>query len=283
MPRQRLLPHGQFDGFFVLPNEALSTAAKASGIKLNASVKARIFLATMAFVVHGQIEHSASSPAVVRKIKKLLNLTRSLRNDFPNQNRKEWFSDLGKTLRYVLQSEEQLHQVGPAFFLELFSHTLELNQTLLENTLRSLSNSDLKLTKGGSWDLWIVVLTLIFRAAELPTGIRRDELGTSPFVAFVYEIQKHLPDHLKVLYKIRSRDALATAMNRATKGLSFDDVKSADNSLRVFIGAWKPVFDQNGLKFEVEPERDREITNLLERARLIDSRKPFVPGHSAKM
>jgi hypothetical protein len=197
MPRQRLLPHGKFDKFFVLSNEAFSVAEKASGIKLNAAVKARIVLATMAFVANGQIEHSAPSLAVVRKIKRLLNLTRSLREDFPIQDRDGWFSALDETLRYISLSKEQIHQLGAPFFLEHLSHALELNQTLLENTLRFVSNSDSNLTKGASWIFWIRVLTLIFRAAKLPTGIRRDQMGTSPFVAFINEIQKGFPDHFE--------------------------------------------------------------------------------------
>jgi hypothetical protein len=268
MPRQRLLPHGQHDRPFILSLEALRAAAKASGIKLKRAVIARIILATMAFVAHGQIETSAPSLAAVRKIKKLLELTISLRKDFPNKNREEFFSEFDRTLRYVSQSKDQFDKLGLPFCLELLSHTLEVNQTLLENTLRFISDSNKTNsngTKGDSWDLWIYALTLIFRAAKLPTEIRRDDLGTSPFVAFVNEIQNQLPDHLKVLYKVRSLEALATAMNRATKESSPAlDAISVDTFLRIYIGAWKPVFKRNGIKFELELVIERGINDILE-------------------
>jgi hypothetical protein len=267
MPRQRLLPHGQVDKPFVLSDEAFSAAAKVSRIKLTPSVKGRIALAAMAFVANGQIEHTAPPLAVVRKIKRLLNLTRSLRHDFPNQKREEWFSDIDQTLRYVSQSKEQIHELGAPFFLEHLSHALELNQTLLENTLRFISNSDSNLTKGASWILWIRALTLIFRAAKLPTEIRRDQMGTSQFVAFVNEIQNHFPDNLNTLYKKPSLDALATAISRAIKGLPPNfGVESIDNFLRVFIGALKPLRDQNGLRYVVEPVADRFVTDILTEA-----------------
>jgi hypothetical protein len=267
MPRQRLLPHGQVDKPFVLSNEAFSAAEKVSSIKLTPAVKARVVLATMAFVANGQIEQSAPSLAVVHKIKRLLNLTKSLRQDFPDKNKEESPSDLDQTLRYILYSKEQINQLGVPFFLDRLSRTLERNQTLLENTLSFISKSDSNLTKGASWIFWIRVLTLIFRVAKLPTEIRRDQEGTSPFVAFVDAIQNAFPDHLKVLYKKRQLDALATAMSRATKGLPSDlDDKLVDNCLRVFIGAWKPLRDQSGLRYVVEPVADRFVTDILTEA-----------------
>jgi hypothetical protein len=160
MPRQRLLPHGQYAEYFVLSDEAFRAAETVSRIKLNAAVKARIILATMAFVANGQIEQSAPSLAVVRKIKRLLNLTRSLRQDFLGKNGKESPSDLDQTLRYISYSKEQINQLGAPFFLDRLSRTLERNQPLLENTLSFISNSDSNLTKGASWIFWIRVLTL---------------------------------------------------------------------------------------------------------------------------
>jgi len=268
MPRQRLLPHGQVDKPFVLSNEAFRAATKTSGIKLKPAVKARVVLATMAFVANGQIEQSAPSLAVVHKIKRLLNLTKSLRQDFPDKNKEESPSDLDQTLRYISYSKEQINQLGVPLFLDRLSRTLESNQTLLENTLRFISSSDSNLTKGASWIFWIRVLTLIFRVTKLPTEIRRDQEGMSPFVAFINEIQNSFPDHLKVLYKKRQPDALATAMSRATKGLPSEvDVKYVDNCLRFFIGAWKPLYDQSGLnKYVVEPVTDRFVTDLLTEA-----------------
>jgi hypothetical protein len=109
MPRQRLLPHGQYDELFILPLDALRAAAKASGIKLKRAVIVRIILATMAFVAHGQMEHSAPSRAVVRKIQRLLTLTISLRRDFPNKGRKEFFSNFDRILKYVSSSKQRQH------------------------------------------------------------------------------------------------------------------------------------------------------------------------------
>jgi hypothetical protein len=94
----------------------------------------------MAFVANGQIEQSAPSLAVVHKIKRLLNLTKSLRQDFPDKNKEESPSDLDQTLRYISYSKEQINQLGVPFFLDRLSRTLERNQTLLENTLASYRN-----------------------------------------------------------------------------------------------------------------------------------------------
>jgi len=56
-------------------------------------------------------------------------------------------------------------------------------------------------------------------------------------------------------------------MSRATKGLPSDlDDKLVDNCLRVFIGAWKPLRDQSGLRYVVEPVADRFVTDILTEA-----------------
>ncbi len=68
---------------------------------------------------------------------------------------------------------------------------------------------------GEAWREWIVRLAKILSARGLPTGTSHDGLKTSPFAAFVRELQKCLPaEHRRAR---QSDGALAKAMRRALK------------------------------------------------------------------
>jgi hypothetical protein len=70
---------------------------------------------------------------------------------------------------------------------------------------------------GEAWDWWIWRLTRILKKAGLPTGVRKDtgDIGrTSPFVLFVAELQRYLPEKFR---RHTRKKALAAAIDKARK------------------------------------------------------------------
>lgn len=74
--------------------------------------------------------------------------------------------------------------------------------------------------EGEWWNIWIIKLTEIARNHDLPYKVRNDTdkqkpASPSPFAAFVYEFQKHLPENVRK--SVHSVDAAAQAINRARR------------------------------------------------------------------
>jgi hypothetical protein len=121
-------------------------------------------------------------------------------------------------------------------------------------------------TKGDRWDFWVCLLALIFRDSPLPITIRKDEEGTSAFVAFIREVQARLPPKV---YQKRSDSALATAIIRARERLAALDAlgrTSIDFLLLMFLGAAKPLLSTKSLSAEIELDHAAQIYDILERA-----------------
>jgi hypothetical protein len=291
MPRQRLLPYGDFDELAVLNRAALEAVearyveavearyvarkdavprpdASKHRVKFNALIRALINLATIPFSADTQMETSAPSKATVKKIERLLKLTVSLKKDFPREEDAPSISGHKNFLAYAMQTKEQWEMFALPFWLEYLAEMLEKNELTLKCVLSRLA-SETGFTKGDSWDLWVYTLRQILNDADLPTEVRRDGLGISPFVAFVDEMQNQLPDTLKRLMKKRSSEALATAITRATD--EFDqgwaDVP-VETLVKIQHGAIKPLFDgSDEVKFYSIPDLAKPIDDLLNRAR----------------
>jgi hypothetical protein len=72
---------------------------------------------------------------------------------------------------------------------------------------------------GEAWAWWICHLTTTLKKAGLPTGARKDDLDqTSPFVAFVAELQKCLPERFG--QHTHSKPALAKGIIKARARIS---------------------------------------------------------------
>jgi hypothetical protein len=265
--RKRRLPHGTLGEPIVLGIEAWQAIADTAQIELTRPVLARLSFATMALAVHGSLENSAPPKAALQKIEKLEKFVSDLRSYFPNDSDEAselFFSNLTEIRRYATGSKEQTQRVSLIFLLELLSHVLMLNQKLLSEILKQASYPHPVLREGDVWDHWILLLTIIFKRAGLPTTVRKDQTKPSQFVIFVRELQQRLPTHL---YRKRSDDALAKAITRAREGLEeFIATGSLEFLLLNSLGAFKPVAVGEGYKFEVEPEILRDILETLDYA-----------------
>ena len=72
--------------------------------------------------------------------------------------------------------------------------------------------------KGAAWDFWIRSLTELMKREDLPTAARKDtdkQRHQSPFVLFVCELQKCLPDEFR--QSMHSTGALAKAIQSARR------------------------------------------------------------------
>jgi hypothetical protein len=88
---------------------------------------------------------------------------------------------------------------------------LACEKALSPNFLKKLS-----LEKGEPWQRWIQRLTEIMEQNLFPTTVSKD--GSSPFVAFVWELQRCLPvEHRQSTH---SYEALATAILRTPRYMS---------------------------------------------------------------
>ncbi len=67
--------------------------------------------------------------------------------------------------------------------------------------------------RGEAWQEWIVRLTEILKTRGLPTGVSKDGLKNSPFVALVRELQECFPAECR--RSMHSDAALAAAVTRA--------------------------------------------------------------------
>jgi len=252
--RKRKLPHGTLGKPVVLGIEDWQAAADAAQIKLTRPLLARLLFATMVLEVGGPLESSAPPKAVLTKIKKLEKFVSDLRGYFPNGSDEAsnlFFSNLTKTQRYVTRSKEQTRRLGLVFLLELLSHVLMVNQKVLSAILKQASYPHPVYREGDVWDRWILLLTAIFKRADLSIAVRKDETKPSQFVIFVRELQKRLPDHL---YRKRSDDALAKAITRAREGWDeFIAAGSLEFLLAKDLSAFNPVALGEGNEFEFEP------------------------------
>jgi hypothetical protein len=75
--------------------------------------------------------------------------------------------------------------------------------------------------KGDAWNWWVVNLTTVLNSQQLPTGARKDtdkqNLGPSPFVHFVAQLQKCIPPEFR--RSTQSDGALSQAIASARAAL----------------------------------------------------------------
>jgi hypothetical protein len=98
--------------------------------------------------------------------------------------------------------------------------------------------------QGAAWNEWVCLLTLIMKEHGLPFEARKDvdkkaTSKVSPFVRFVAELQRQLPEEFHQF--THSLDALSQAISRARQGLDLN--RTFFGSVRVNPGAW-PQFDE---------------------------------------
>jgi hypothetical protein len=108
-----------------------------------------------------------------------------------------------------------LRRVGnPFYFLDVILTDLDL---ACKRALSKLNPpSMLNLKEGEIWQVWIGQLSKIMKDNSLPTSVRKDSdksAKLSPFVVFVRELQKCLPE--KCNFPTHSDRALAEAIVRA--------------------------------------------------------------------
>lgn len=223
MPRARVLPYGSVERHYSISEAGLDAAQKNLGLKLNAETRRLIRLATVALSFGVQVEAAAPSRANIAKIKEFQKLVHSLQKIFPYR-RHEQFRRSKERSEFVSRHHQgNWRSVASAFWLQWFAEVLNESADIANVVLQQLSRRpDLRKApgRGDAWDLWVFVLNKICKNAQLPAGVRKDNLGISTFVALVNEIQKQLPSQLRCLLKKRQPDTLAIAIRRAISGLS---------------------------------------------------------------
>jgi hypothetical protein len=130
--------------------------------------------------------------------------------------------------------------------LELLNHSLNALDKVCETVCDEFGEEEYPVYKQGQlWNHWVYWLTIIVREHGLPYKARHDpdkrKVEGSPFVLFLEELQKYIPEQCRQSTGVT--DSLAKAIHRARRGLNlnckFDDVIDLDifrSDGNVFIG-----------------------------------------------
>jgi hypothetical protein len=182
---------------------------EAYGHKLSAAIKLEVLRVTTLFVMFEPFERAALPLAETKKRVQLVKGSVG-----------KLFSDL-----FSGPSDD-----ATTFADELIDRHLNgsLREVLLSlpaacNSALAEMESSPSHREGAAWDQWIRGLTTILDAAGLPTAAskgRGKSKSDSPssFVSFVRKLQNCVPDEAR-RHETPSLDGLATAINRARKGL----------------------------------------------------------------
>lgn len=173
------------------------------------------------------------------RLDKLKELVKSLRSDFA-----EDVSSNEKSTGRVLTGDKRLTAIQRQYFqrqnwtnfypgasFDLLEHTLNAVEAVCDFMSMELSDPNYAgHSEGWLWNHWICLLTMIVKEHGLPYEVRKDSdkqkpnSPISPFVLFVDELQKCIPNEFRRHSPPGSerREALATAIGRAREGIDVD-------------------------------------------------------------
>jgi hypothetical protein len=193
---------------------------KAYGKQLSASVRKKIFDATTGFLLFECFERTAEprSWAIdrVRRLRKSAEeFNKALLKDTHQAGVSRIYAD-NLIERYLdhprLGSREKLRHLRSV---------LVSVSAACRSALKAIEDPNVpRRWPGECWDRWVCRLTAVFNASGLPSGARKDSDkrradGHSPFVMFVYELQRCAPREAR--RHVQSKDALANAIQVARR------------------------------------------------------------------
>lgn len=191
---------------------------KAYGSSLSPTVRADIVRASEAFLF---LESFERTPEPLAKVKVILEAHDKAATRFFN----ELFagptavSDAGIYAHHLIEKNFKTSPMGKnAAGLDALLNLLRAFHIACNTSIKQLNDASASsaFRKGNAWATWISRLTEILKAVKLPVAVRKDGGSKSkrdkqsPFVSFVWELQKCLPAECR--RHTQSEAALADAL-----------------------------------------------------------------------
>jgi hypothetical protein len=222
-------------------NDSQRAAVEAAyGKSLSEQIWTKIFVATGLYLNAAPFDRTAVPiKKFLPRLDKLKELAKSLRSDFA-----EDVSSNKKSTGRVLTGDKRLTAIQRQYFqrqnwtnfypgasFDLLEHTLNAVEAVCDFMSMELSDPNYAgHSEGWLWNHWICWLTMIVKEHGLPYEVRKDSdkqkpnSPISPFVLFVDELQKCIPNEFRRHSPPGSerREALATAIGRAREGIDVD-------------------------------------------------------------
>jgi hypothetical protein len=157
---------------------------------------------------------------ISKNLRKLASAARSLRQKISGEPCPDATNLTLKDIHQnYLQNIQPLYLTG--FLLDLLD-AISAASTFVDESMKEVRTGKLTIphenfSEDEWWNIWIGLLTRVMREHGLPYQARKDsdkrKLGPSPFVLFVFELQKQMPVECRKY--THSFDALAQAIYRA--------------------------------------------------------------------
>jgi len=190
---------------------------KAYGSSLSPTVRADIIRASEAFLF---LESFERTPEPLAKVKVILEAHDKAATRFFNElfAGPSAVSDAGIYAHHLIEKNFKASQLGKDAGLDALLNLLRAFHIACNTSIKQLhdaSNSS-AFRKGNAWATWISRLTEILKAVKLPVAVRKDGGSKSktdkqsPFVSFVWQLQKCLPAECQ--RHTQSEAALADAL-----------------------------------------------------------------------
>ena len=274
----RKLPQGPKLGHFVVFGEDDWTAMESKNVyghSLPRNVRELVSLSTLYLTLALPLEKSAArlsdeienKSSVEQKLARLKKHAEELRVELfsPHHWTSEYQPDrpLALGTRLALELDEIGGSEADDFDLLRVSlgATIASCDRVLEK-VKGYSNRD-----GQTWDIWIVLLTLIMKSNQLPYGTRKDayqirkdeeKFSPPPFVRLIQHLQNCA---LKGYKRSHTDGGLAKAIDRARTSIDLSDIKDSDVEELIFriLGASKKRGGQYGNYSDMQFMVDRVL------------------------
>jgi hypothetical protein len=194
---------------------------KAYGTSLPPNVRADIVRTTEAFLFFESFERA---PEPLTKVKVILEAHDKAATRFFNElfAGPSAVSDAGVYAHHLIENNFKASQLGSgAAGLDALLNLLRAFHLACNTSIKQLNDASPSsaFRKGNAWKNWIGRLTEILKAVKMPVSVRKDGGSKSksdkqsPFVPFVWELQKCLPADCR--RHTQSEAALADALSEA--------------------------------------------------------------------
>jgi hypothetical protein len=207
------------------------------GHKLPKAARDLISLATLYLTFWWPKEQSAPrlDGPTTNRLRQLVELAEQLRSElFPSSRWLPEYQEDHRPRSAITKLQLALEQIGESdgqefeFLLACLNSMVEIGDVIL----RYPQDMNYGQRDGGTWNMWVVLITLILQSHHLPTGVRAGDpyrvtkRGTSQSAPFVRLI-KHLHDYVMVEgKKIHSDGALAKAIQKARESIDVSMVNT---------------------------------------------------------
>jgi hypothetical protein len=205
--KQKVLFTRELGDFVVLTPRDWEAIEKEYGHKIPFGIRVRLDLVTIWFTMFEPAARNAPRKRViVPKIRRLRNAAHDLNSDLVDRSTGRPDPNMDLILDRFFRTPEQLVHFKPVIQFELLAHLSYQIEELCDEIITTVGEPNYTgHEKNQTWNIWITLISLIMRSAELTSTIRKDvdkQKSSSKFVVLVREIQNRLPREIwRPLYR----------------------------------------------------------------------------------